>query len=299
MEEIFITKRGKNKDEGREYPDGNCTKLLYSEEKFEAFTEIMPKGTVGVFFTVPGERMEFYYILKGQIEIMNNDEVIVLGPGDSYSHHELKKNYMFRILEDLEMLGIDTTPCYDEHQDNIGHLVEILNDIQKVDGDTMEHCNRVKNITLGIAYFMKYDSEKLLDLFYAAKLHDVGKIKIPSEILLKPGRLTNEEYEIMKRHSQYTYELIREYYGEQIAQVAYQHHEMLDGTGYPRGLKGEQIGLGARIICVADAYDAMTVTRPYRKGMTQEAAIKELRRCEGTQFDGIVIDALEKYLASF
>lgn len=298
MEDILVTKRGQFKSDGVEYPDGNCTKLLYSEDNFEAFTEIMPKGTVGVFFTIPGNRLEFYYILKGKLEVMNQGEIVLIEEGDSYSHHELNKNYMFRVIEDVEMIGINTNPCFDEYQDDIGHLVQILHDIQEVDGDTMEHCNRVKGITMGIAYFMKYDSSKLLDLFYAAKFHDVGKIKIPKEILLKPAKLTNEEYEIMKKHSQYTYELIREYYGEEVASIAYEHHEKLDGTGYPRGLNAEQIGLGARIICVADAYDAMSVTRPYRKGMSKEDALKELRRCEGTQFDKEVIDALELYLES-
>ena len=298
MKDIVITKHGNNKKDGVLYPDGNCTKLLYSEEKFEAFAEIMPKGTVGVMFTVTGERLEFYYMLSGKLEIMDHDETVIVEQGDTYSHHELTRNYMFRVLENAEILGISTNPCYEEYQEDIEHLVEILNEIQAVDGDTLEHCNRVKTITLDIAYFMKYDSSKLLDLYYAAKFHDVGKIKIPVEILLKPGRLDDEEYAIMKKHSQYTYELIREYYGEDVASIAYEHHEMLNGTGYPRGLKGDQIGLAARIICVADAYDAMTVTRPYRKGMSKIAALKELRRCEGTQFDAFVVDALEVYLDS-
>lgn len=135
-------------------------------------------------------------------------------------------------------------------------------------------------------------------MFYASKFHDVGKAKIPVEILLKPGKLTNEEYELMKNHSQYTYEMIREYYGEEIAQMAFVHHERFDGKGYPRGLKADEISLGGRIICVADAFDAMTVTRPYHVGLMRDEAVAELRRWQNIQFDPLVVDALETYLSS-
>lgn len=296
MEDFFISRRGQYLQMGSEFSGGNQTHLLHSDPGFEATIDIVPKGTVGCLYSRPTEDFEFNYILKGKLELFGAKEKTLLESGDTFTFYALKRNYMFRALEDTEMLCIKKEPDYQEQADFVNHLNEVLSQLQEADGDTLDHCERVKSLSMGIAYYLRYDPSKLLSLFYAAKFHDVGKSKIPLEVLLKPGRLTAEEYEVMKAHSRYTNEMIREYYGEEIALIAFDHHEKLDGTGYPRGLKGDQISMAARIICVADAYDAMTVTRPYRKGLSREDAMNELRRCEGTQFDGSVIDALERYL---
>lgn len=296
MKNMLITRRGQYEKNGVTFSDGNQTHLLHSESGFEAIVEIMPKGAIGCFYSMPGTDFEFNYILRGVIELMDAGEIITLHPGDTYSHHVLSHNIMFRVLQDAEVLGINTSPYYDNYQDTHQHLNEVLNRLQAVDGDTLSHCTRVKELSMGIAYYLRYNQGPLLDLFYASKFHDVGKSKIPLEILLKPGRLTEEEYEIMKTHSRATYEMIREYYGESVAGIAFEHHERLDGKGYPRGLKGDQISLAARIICVADAYDAMVETRPYHKGLSMEAAMTELHRCENIQFDPKVVHALKEYL---
>lgn len=294
---MFITRRGQYEKDGVTFSDGNQTHLLHGEKDFEAIVEIMPKGTIGCYYSMPGTDLEFNYILRGAIELMDGGETVLLSIGDTYSHHVLTQNVMFRVIEDAEILGINTSPYYDTYQQSHQQLNEILDQLQAVDGDTLNHCTRVKELSMGIAYYLRYNDGPLLDLFYAAKFHDVGKSKVPVEILLKPGRLTAEEYEVMKTHSRSTYEMIREFYGERVATIAFEHHEHLDGKGYPRGLHGDQISLAARIICVADAYDAMVVTRPYHTGLSREAALAELRRCQGSQFDSTVVDALETYLA--
>jgi putative nucleotidyltransferase with HDIG domain len=134
---------------------------------------------------------------------------------------------------------------------------------------------------------------------HAALLHDIGKIGIPEQILNKPGKLTPEEYEIMKRHVTYGVQIIQQVkFLEPMVPIVAGDHERWDGKGYPRGLKEEQIPLGARIVAVVDAYDAMTEDRVYRKAPGQEFAMAELKRCAGTQFDPnivkVFLDILQK-----
>ena len=295
MKDLIFTLRGQYSKDDISYSDGHQSHLLHEEDGFEALVEIMEKGTIGFMYTVQNG-LEFNYVLKGSVEVRLGDETVVLKAGDTFSHHAIHENIMFRALEDTEFLGISTCPLYDYYQEDQEHLVTILEQLQEVDGDTLDHCKRVKKLSMGIAYYMHFNASSIEDLFFAASFHDVGKSKIPVEILLKPGRLNDDEYEIMKEHSRYTYEMIKEYYGETVASIAFEHHERLDGKGYPRGLKEDEIGMAGRIICVADAYDAMVVTRPYRKGLSQEVAMAELYRCAGTQFDERVIKALEAYL---
>ena len=124
-------------------------------------------------------------------------------------------------------------------------------------------------------------------------LHDIGKIFTPREILFKPGPLTEEEWAIMRRHPVDGAEILEQIDGlKEMADIVRYHQEAYDGTGYPEGLKGDQIPIGSRIAAVVDAFDAMITDRPYRKGMSLEKAIEELRRCRGAQFDPAVVDAI-------
>jgi len=126
----------------------------------------------------------------------------------------------------------------------------------------------------------------------ASVLHDVGKIGIEDHILRKPERLNPEEFDLIKRHSQMGAEIIEHIrqLKEIVPGVKY-HHEQIDGKGYPDGLKGESIPMIAKIVAVADTYDAMTTDRPYRRALSKETAIEELKRCSGTQFDQEVVNA--------
>jgi HD-GYP domain-containing protein (c-di-GMP phosphodiesterase class II) len=124
----------------------------------------------------------------------------------------------------------------------------------------------------------------------AALLHDVGKIGVPDAILRKPSRLTAEEKAIMDKHPEYSWSILRLLPGlEQASLFALHHHEDYDGTGYPGGLKGEEIPLGSRIVSVIDAYDAMISNRPYRAGLPHDEAIRRLLADSGTQFDPMVV----------
>ncbi|RMG10634.1 MAG: response regulator [Deltaproteobacteria bacterium] len=157
--------------------------------------------------------------------------------------------------------------------------------------DTGRHSQRVMRYTAAIAAKMGIRGQLLIDIARGALLHDIGKIGVSDNILLKPGKLTPEEWEEMREHPRIGYEMVKDIpYLEPAAEIILAHQEKFDGTGYPAGLKGCAIPLGARIFSVADAYDAIVSDRPYRKGQSHEAAAQEIARCAGTQFDPAVVE---------
>ncbi|MFP4479066.1 MAG: HD domain-containing phosphohydrolase [Candidatus Izemoplasmatales bacterium] len=151
------------------------------------------------------------------------------------------------------------------------------------------HSERVMNISIDIGQALNLDEEALKALGTAAMFHDIGKISLPDEILNKPGKLTKEEYEVIKTHTTTGYDILNtaDEYSE-LAIHASSHHERYDGLGYPNGLKGDKIPLFSRIICVADAYEAMTSDRPYRNKMSKAKAVSEIIKYAGTQFDPLI-----------
>lgn len=159
------------------------------------------------------------------------------------------------------------------------------------DSQTEGHCQRVTSYTILIARRMGIDAETLRHIARGAFLHDIGKMGIPDSILRKPGPLTAEEWRVMRQHAQIGYAVLRNipFLGP-AAEIVLAHQERYDGKGYPRGLRGDEIPLGARIFAVADAFDAMISERPYRESRSIEAACQEIRRNSGTQFDPKVVE---------
>ncbi|MBR1930068.1 MAG: HD domain-containing protein [Lachnospiraceae bacterium] len=158
---------------------------------------------------------------------------------------------------------------------------------------TNGHSFRVAKYSSMLAEKMGYSAEDVKETYNIALLHDIGKISIPDNILGKPGKLTDEEYAVLKQHPQKGYEILKDIkIMPQLAIGAGYHHERLDGKGYPRGVTAEEIPLTAQIIAVADTFDAMYSTRPYRKQMAIEDVIAELRRVSGTQLNGDVVEEL-------
>ncbi|MCX7771444.1 MAG: HD-GYP domain-containing protein, partial [Proteobacteria bacterium] len=156
---------------------------------------------------------------------------------------------------------------------------------------TRGHCQRVMEISCEIAKQMGFDEDEIEDLRYAAILHDIGKIGISANILNKTGKLTEEEYNEIKKHPLIAYNILKDVkFIKKGLDAILQHHERYDGKGYPNGLDGKQLSIFGRILCIADAFDAMTSDRPYRKGMPMEDALIELQRCRGTQFDPEITD---------
>ena len=159
------------------------------------------------------------------------------------------------------------------------------------DLNTGVHSTRLAEWALHVAGELGLDEGCLSDIEVAALLHDIGKIGIPDSILQKPAKLTDEEYSLMKKHPEYGWAVLRHVPGmERASLVILHHHESYDCKGYPAGLKGEEIPIGSRIVCVIDAFDAMVSSRPYREGMPFEEAERRLLAARGTQFDPEVVD---------
>ncbi len=164
--------------------------------------------------------------------------------------------------------------------------------IQIRDFYTEEHSKRVTEMAVRIAQAMKCPEEDIESLRIAAILHDIGKISVPDSVLLKPGRLSDDEYAVIKRHPEAGEDILRTVLlFDRVRTVIRHHHERWDGGGYPQGLGGREIPFLSRVLAVADAFDAMTNNRPYRKALPLETALEELRRNGGRQFDQQIVEA--------
>lgn len=210
------------------------------------------------------EWLHFLEILSGQISIaIDNAE----------------------LFYNLERSNIELIQAYDATLEGWAYALELR------DRETEGHSRRVTELTIRIAKEMGIKEEELVHVRRGALLHDIGKLGVPDEILLKPGKLTDEEWEIMKKHSVYAYEMLSKIeYLRPALDIPYCHHEKWDGSGYPRGLKGEEIPLSARIFAVVDVFDALTSDRPYRKAWSREETIRYIQERSGKDFDPRVIE---------
>lgn len=168
---------------------------------------------------------------------------------------------------------------------------------------TQGHEERVVSLSKAIAREMRYNESQIKGIEIAGLLHDVGKIAIPTEILVKPSKPTKGEFELIKEHSQASYEIIKDIdfkgiLGMDVAEIVYQHHERLDGSGYPRGLKGVEILEGSQIIAVADMIESMSSHRPYRAAIPMTSVIKELTQQSGVKLNTTCVNACMRILRS-
>jgi putative nucleotidyltransferase with HDIG domain len=187
----------------------------------------------------------------------------------------------------------DLSRAYYELEDLfMGFVKAMVNALEAKSPWTRGHSERVTAFAQEIACEMKLSEELRKEVTIASLLHDIGKIGTYGSILEKGGGLSDKEYDIVKKHPVQGADILRGIkHFENVALMVRHHHERMDGTGYPDRLKGDRIPLGARIVYVADAFDAMTETRPYRKSMSIEEALSELRKNAGTQFDPAVVEA--------
>jgi HD-GYP domain-containing protein (c-di-GMP phosphodiesterase class II) len=177
----------------------------------------------------------------------------------------------------------------------VGTVKALAAAIDGKDKYTRGHSERVARISVGIGRQLGMGDEELETLRISALLHDVGKIAIDDAILKKPAALTDAEFEIMKTHPQRGYKIMSQIPAmKDFLPGMYMHHEMVNGQGYPQGLKDEEIPLQAKIVSVADTFDAMTIDRPYQKGMLLPAALERIKSFVGTRYDAKVVDALIK-----
>ncbi|MFH1974634.1 MAG: HD domain-containing phosphohydrolase [Pseudomonadota bacterium] len=196
-----------------------------------------------------------------------------------------------RLFDDLQKSNIDLLQAYDNTLEGWSNALDLR------DKETEGHSQRVTEMTLRLARQMGMRDSELVHVRRGALLHDIGKMGIPDNILLKPGALTDEEWVIMRKHPVYAYELLYPIsYLRPALDIPYSHHEKWDGTGYPRGLKGEHIPLAARIFSIVDVWDALRSERPYRPAWPEEKTLEHIRELTGTHFDPKVVEAFLELL---
>ena len=208
---------------------------------------------------------------------------------ESFSDYNVK---FLGILAGESAVMLHNMDLFDSLQTFYLEMVQTLaRAVDSKDAYTHEHSDRARVKARRVAHEMGLPDQMIRYVEYAALLHDIGKIGIDEAILLKPGKLTPEEYEQMKKHPIIGHQILSpvKYLGP-VAQMVLYHQEWYDGRGYPEGLKGEEIPLGSRIVAVLDAWDAMTSDRPYRKALGRDVALGELKKGCGTQFDPKVVD---------
>jgi diguanylate cyclase (GGDEF)-like protein/PAS domain S-box-containing protein len=255
------------------------------------------------------------------ISRVGGDEFVILLPATSYEEAELVVKRIYRAvsqekienvlvsvsigLKTKEISAQDIKEIYAKAEDDmyrkkITESQSMRNQSVKLIMQTLYeanprekiHSERVSEISRQIGKYMKLDDEMIKELEVTGLLHDIGKIAIDNNLLNKPDKLTEAEYEDIKRHPEISYQILKsvDTY-TRLAECVLSHHERWDGKGYPRKISGEDIPLTARIITVADAYEAMTADRPYKEALMHSQAMQELKRCSGKQFDPEVVSA--------
>jgi diguanylate cyclase (GGDEF)-like protein/putative nucleotidyltransferase with HDIG domain len=223
----------------------------------------------------------------------DRDELIRLADSALYWAKEYGKNrvraYRPDVIELAELKRLASGP---DRAARFRAAASLARAVDARDVYTGSHSQRVAELAAGVARRLGLPEEDVELTRLAASLHDLGKLAIPEEILRKPGPLTEPERMVLERHPQIGFRMLESLGVDPVADWVLHHHERWDGSGYPDGLPGERIPLGARIIFVADAYDAMTSERVYRRRVAPEQAIAELKRCAGSQFDPVIVDAI-------
>ncbi len=208
---------------------------------------------------------------------------------DSHTYQQNLEQVVRARTEMLRQAMEDLEQSYDVTLEALGDALDLK------DSETEGHSKRVTAYTIALARAMGISPVEVRIIARGAFLHDIGKMAIPDEILRKPGKLTDEEQEIMRDHCTRGYHILRKIpFLSEAAAIVHTHQEHFDGSGYPSGLRGSEIPIGARIFAVADALDAITSDRPYRRAASFDYARDEIVRCSGTQFDPEVVDAFLK-----
>ncbi len=258
----------------------------YLEEGCVAYYGIplMSKGKLGGVIELC-QRSPFSTLATNDPQWLNYFQTIASQTALAIENAELFRNLNNTLME--------LSTSYDETLKGWAKALELR------DRETGGHSERVTEWTLKVALALRVEKERLIHIRRGAILHDIGKIGVPDTILLKKGPLTPQEWQIIRQHPLYAYELLRNiHFLEPALEIPYCHHEKWDGSGYPRGLKGEEIPLAARIFAVVDVWDALTSDRPYRKAWSEAETKEYLRAQAAKHFDPRIVEVFLRLLES-
>lgn len=217
----------------------------------------------------------------------------------AFEHYELKcikNNYQIHLEELAAERALELDKTLEEIENSYrATLKALIQALETRDFEPRGHSERTVTFSLRLGHEAGLNKQALKNLELGALLHDIGKIGVPDEILRKPAALNEDEWNKMKLHPLHGQKILKNIsFLDSATRIVAQHHEKWDGSGYPFGLRGEEIDLGARIFAVVDAFDAMISDRIYRRGRSFESALEELRRCAGTHFDPAVVEAFKR-----
>lgn len=268
-------------------------RLLCRHNGLEIMTQRLIKGAA--VWMEPSENkedLEFFYLLSGVLTLHRTSRPQQVKAGDSFYICGLESELAIDVVEDAELLYISTVPIFGESVDFQMELMRRIGQIDEKDHFTAQHSRNVMHYAVALRQHLKsYCTASYGDMALSALFHDIGKCIIPDSILKKPGKVTEEEYEIIKGHPQASADILATHYNPTICRIAQCHHERLDGSGYPNHLQGEEIPFDARILAVVDSFDAMTTYRGYNRTKSFEEAALELRSMS-SQYDTRITDVL-------
>lgn len=256
---------------------------------------LFPNTTTWISY-VPNDCVDFverYSILTGELVVNWNGQESVLCSGDIIEINKSGGIYTCYANSEVEILFEMTSSLFEISFTDREIIHRDAKCIQEVDGYTYHHCARIRDYSIELWKRMNPNGEGISILSAGSYFHDIGKLAVPIEILNKPGKLTTDEWKVIKMHTTLGAEMMRNHEVERLRKAAFiveEHHERYDGKGYPYGLIGKEISVEASIVSVVDAFDAMTTNRVYRKAMTIEEAIQEMIGGKGTQFHPEVVD---------
>lgn len=280
--------------------------LLAKNGDTEIITQKINKGSTAWLKPADDDDgFEFFYLLSGKLGIVSNEQgVIPVKPGDSFITTRLRESIVLKCTEDAQVLYVTNKPSFDSAAYWQETLTEQLQRIEDKDNYTLRHSRSVMKYAVDLYTELNCQSSgpSMEDFVISALFHDIGKCSIPIDVLNKPGKLTKEEFAQIQKHVTESKRILASIFGNEVADFAGKHHERMDGSGYPDGIRGEDIPMEVRILMVADSFDAMTTDRVYSKAKTMEVAAQEL--CDMKEkYDPVVTAALmklvrEKYLVS-
>lgn len=236
--------------------------------------------------------LETYYVLSGELR----GGGLTVGTGDCLVADVVDEPTAFVAQGDTRFLYVSSRPFFHGISNKVGELMRLADEVERRDGYTADHCLRIQRLSYALGQELGLSAHRLYLLEAGSYLHDLGKARIPAEILQKPGKLDEREWALMRRHPSFGREMIEPTYLRDAGPIIEQHHERIDGSGYPFGLERGEVLPEASIVAIADTYDAITTRRAYREARSADEAIAELERYAGVHWPREFVRAFQSAL---
>jgi HD-GYP domain-containing protein (c-di-GMP phosphodiesterase class II) len=259
-----------------------------------------------LYFFDKEEKKQFLFciVMNGELDLYYKDKKEQLKRNAYFYYEQLNDLIRVEIRENANLLIVTSMKFFEDINKGFSKFYEMIDSIGEKDHYTKGHCLRVKQLAKKTGEKFGFSNQQLFHITYAAQFHDIGKIKVDDDILKKKGKLTDVEFSEMRKHVAYSAELFRDHFTflshdfdpDLITTTIIQHHERLDGSGYPKGLKEDEILLEAKVLAVCDSFDAMVTDRPYKAGKTREVAVNELKELSNRHYDPEVVKVFEDVL---